>query len=92
MKTTKNNFSGVTAMVRFTVHNLGEHTIDNMVVSGPFRAIIMEMAEMFLASYAASPGSTEEDLDYLFAEYIINFSHGQGQILEWKPNPPGEIH
>ena len=34
----------------------------------------------------------EADLDYLFAEYIIKMSYGQGQILEWKPNPPGAIH
>ncbi len=76
-------------MVRFTVHNLGEHTIDNMVISGPFKAIIMEMVEMFLASYT---GPVEGDLDYHFAEYIIKNSYDQGQILEWKPNLSGEIH
>lgn len=76
-------------MVRFTVHNLGEHTIDNMVVSGPFKAIIMEMVEMFLATYT---GPADGDLDYYFAEYIIKNSYSQGQILEWKPNPAGEIH
>ena len=75
-------------MVKFTVQNMGEHTIDNMVVSGPFRAIIMEMAELFLATYT---GPAEEDLDYLFAEYIIKQSYGQGQIIEWQPNPPAEI-
>jgi len=77
-------------MVRFTVHNLGEHTIENMVVSGPFKAIIMEMAEMFLASYM---GPADGDLDYHFAEYIIKISYGQGRILEWQPTPPSrEIH
>jgi len=75
-------------MVKFTVQNLGEHTIDNMVVSGPFKAIIMEMAEMFLASYT---GPIEGDLDYHFAEYIIKQSYGQGQIIDWKPSPPEEI-
>jgi hypothetical protein len=76
-------------MVRFTVHNLGEHTIDNMVVSGPFKEIVTEMAGMFLAGYTGPP---DGDLDYPFAEYIIKISHGQGQILEWKPNPAPEVH
>ncbi len=76
-------------MVRFSVHNLGEHTIDNMVVSGPFKAIIAEMREMFLAGYTGSP---REDLDYHFARYVIENSYGQGTILEWVPNPPGQIH
>ena len=62
---------GVTAMVKFTVQNLGEHTIDNMVVNGPFQEIIMEMAELFLATYT---GPAEGDLDYHFAEYIIKQS------------------
>ena len=79
-------------MVRFTVHNLGEHTMDNMVVSGPFKTVVMEMAKMFLATYTGSTDPAEADLDYLFAEYIIKMSYGQGQILEWKPNPPGAIH
>ncbi len=79
-------------MVRFTVLNLGEHTIDNMVVSGPFRSIVMEMAEMFLAGYTGSTGTEEKDLDYHFAEYIIKMSYGQGKILEWRPNPPEPIH
>ncbi len=76
-------------MVKFTVHNLGEHTIDNMVVSGPFKAIIMEMAELFLAAYT---GPADGDLDYHFAEYIIQTSYGQGQILDWQPSSPGSIH
>ncbi len=79
-------------MVRFTIQNLGEHTIDNMVVNGPFRAIVMEMAEMFLATCTKSPGPAEKDLDYQFAEYIIKMSYGQGRILEWQPNPPEPIH
>ena len=76
-------------MVRFTVHTLGEHTIDNMVVTGPCKEIIMEMAELFLASYT---GPVNGDLDYPFAEYIIKFSQGQGRILEWTPTPPADIH
>ncbi|NOR24432.1 MAG: hypothetical protein GQ542_08565 [Desulforhopalus sp.] len=76
-------------MVKFTVQNMGEHTIDNLVVSGPFKAIIMEMAELFLATYT---GPAEGDLDYHFAEYIIKQSYGQGQIIEWQPTPSGEIH
>jgi hypothetical protein len=76
-------------MVRFTVHNLGEHTINNMIVTGPFKDIIMQMIEMFLVSYTGPP---EGDLDYHFVEYFINFSQGQGKILEWQPAPPSEIH
>lgn len=76
-------------MVRFSVHNLGEHTIDNMVVSGPFAAVVMEMAELFLATYG---GPADGDLDYHFAEYIIKNSYGQGQILEWTPASSGNIH
>ncbi|MGB3211170.1 MAG: hypothetical protein WBB19_10735 [Desulforhopalus sp.] len=76
-------------MVRFTVHNLGEHTIDNLEVRGPFREIVGEMIEMFLATYA---GPADGDLDYHFAEYIIRNSYGQGGILEWKPTPPAELH
>ncbi|GAB6190669.1 hypothetical protein [Desulfocastanea catecholica] len=76
-------------MVRFSVHNLGEHTIDNMVVSGPFAAVVMEMAELFLAAYA---GPADGDLDYHFAEYIIKNAYGQGQILEWTPASSGPIH
>lgn len=76
-------------MVRFTVHTLGEHVIDNMVVTGPCRDIIMTMAEMFLATYT---GASNGDLDFAFAEYIIAFSQGQGKILEWKPSPPEDIH
>jgi hypothetical protein len=76
-------------MVRFTVHTLGEHLIDNMVVTGPCRDIIMTMAEMFLATYSGPP---DGDLDYAFAEYIIAMAMGQGQILDWQPSPPGAIH
>ncbi|MDK9706436.1 MAG: hypothetical protein OEL83_05240 [Desulforhopalus sp.] len=76
-------------MVRFTVHTLGEHVIDNMVVTGPCRDIIMTMVEMFLATYSGPP---DGDLDYAFAEYIIRVSMGQGRILDWQPAPPQEIH
>jgi hypothetical protein len=76
-------------MVKFTVHTLGEHVIDNMVVTGPFRDIIMTMAEMFLATYTGPPNG---DLDYAFAEYIIRVSMGQGRILDRQPSLPQEIH
>ncbi len=76
-------------MVKFRVHHLGEHTIDNMIVNGPAKAIIMEMVDLFLASYTGPP---DGDLDHFFAQYVIDFSHGQGEILEWTPNPPSEIH
>jgi len=75
-------------MVRFTVNTLGEHTIDNMVVTGPCRDIIVTMAELFLASYTGPP---DGDLDYAFAEYIIGMSMGQGQILQWDPPPSQTI-
>ena len=76
-------------MVRFTVHSLGEHVIDNMVVTGPFRDIIMSMAEMFLATYSGPP---DGDLDYAFAEYVIGVSMGQGFIIDRQPSPPEKIH
>ncbi len=76
-------------MVKLTVHTLGEHTIDNLIVTGPASALLMEMLDLFLASYTGPP---DGDLDYNFAEYIINFSHGQGEILEWEPNIPKNIH
>mgnify|MGYP003493590999 FL=1 len=76
-------------MVKFTVHTLGEHVVDNMVVTGPCRDIIMTMAEVFLATYSGPPNG---DLDYAFAEYIIRVSMGQGRILEWQPMPPQQIH
>ncbi len=72
-------------MVRFTVHNLGEHTIDNLQVSGPFKEIVMQMAELFLAGHQGPP---DADLDFSFAEYIINMSGGQGRILEYQPRDP----
>ena len=76
-------------MVKFTVHALGEHVIENMFITGPYRDIIMTMAEMFLATYSVSP---DGDLDYAFAEYIIGVSMGQGRILDWQPTLPQEIH
>lgn len=75
-------------MVRFTVHTLGEHVIDNMLVTGPCRDIIMTMVDMFIAAYDGPP---DGDLDYAFAEYIISFAMGQGKILEWQPSAPGGI-
>ena len=76
-------------MVKLTVHTLGEHIIDNMVVTGPYRDIIMSMAEMFLATYSGPP---DGDLDTAFAEYIIGVSMGQGRILDWQPSLPQKIH
>lgn len=76
-------------MVRFTVLNLGEHTIDNMQVSGPFREIVMEMAKTFVAGFQRTP---EADIDLDFAQYVIQMSGGQGQILEHRPNAPGSVH
>lgn len=76
-------------MVRFRVHHLGEHEVDNMMVSGPSKDIIMEMVDLFIATYHGPP---DADLDYYFAQYVIDFAQGQGEILEWTPNPPGEIH
>ena len=76
-------------MVKFTVHTLGEHVIENMFITGPYRDIIMTMAEMFLAAYNGPP---DGDLDYAFAEHIIALSMGQGKILDWQPAPPSKIH
>ncbi len=71
-------------MVRFTVLNLGEHTVENMVVSGPFKDVVLAMAEMFAATYIGPP----EEMDYQFAKYVITMSHGNGKILEHTPAPP----
>jgi hypothetical protein len=59
-----------------------------MVVTGPYRDIIMTMAEVFLATYSSPLNG---DLDYAFAEYIIGVSIGQGRILDWQPSLPQEI-
>jgi len=75
-------------MVRFTVHHLGEHVIENMTVTGPCSDIILQMANIFLAGY----NGPEEEMDYHFAKYIISFSHGQGEILEYRPSPPATRH
>lgn len=71
-------------MVRFTILNLGEHTVENMVVSGPFKDIVLAMAEMFVATYTGPP----EEMDYQFAKHVISMSQGNGQILENSPPPP----
>ncbi|MCP3891766.1 MAG: hypothetical protein GY702_23290 [Desulfobulbaceae bacterium] len=76
-------------MVRFTVHNLGEHTIENMVVSGPFKDIVMTMADMFLATYDGPPNG---DLDFHFAQYIISMSQGKGKILAHSIPPEEDIN
>ena len=76
-------------MVRFTVHTLGEHTIENMIVSGPFKDIVMAMADMFLATYTGPP---DGDLDFHFAKYVISMSQGQGRILDHTSAPPEDIH
>lgn len=76
-------------MVKFTAHNLGEHSIENMVVKGPFKEIVMSMADMFLATYTGSP---DGDLDFHFAKYIISMAQGQGKILEHTPAPKEDIN
>jgi len=76
-------------MVRFTVHSLGTHTIDNLQITGPFQDIVQSMADIFLATYHGSP---ETDLDLALAQHIIKMSGGQGQILEHIPNAPGPVH
>lgn len=76
-------------MVRFTVHNLGEHTVENLVVTGPFKEVVMAMVDMFLATYSGPP---EGDLDFHFAQHVITMAHGQGKILEHTPPPSKTIH
>lgn len=76
-------------MVKFTVHKLGEHIIDNMVVTGPCRDIIMTMAESFLATYYGPPN---DELDFAFAEYIIAQAKGKGRLIGYMRSPPQEIH
>lgn len=71
-------------MVRFTVHHLGEHTVENMIIGGPFKEIILTMADVFLATYT---GNTKE-MDYHFAQYVIQMSQGNGRILEQTEAPP----
>ena len=74
----------VANMVKFTVHQLGEHSVENMIVSGPFRDIILTMADLFLATYAGD----REERDYHFALHVISMSQGNGSILEQTPAPP----
>ncbi|SDP22533.1 hypothetical protein [Desulforhopalus singaporensis] len=76
-------------MIRFTVHNLGEHTIENLMVEGPFREVVGSLLETFLATYG---GPTGADLDYEFVTHLIAMSHGQGEILERTAAPPEKIH
>ena len=71
-------------MVKFTVHHLGEHTVENMIVSGPFKEIVLTMADLFLATYTEDP----KDMDYHFALYVISMSQGNGEILELSEAPP----
>jgi len=70
-------------MVKFTVHHLGEHTIENMVVSGPFKEIILTMADLFLATYTGDP----KEMDYQFALHVIATSQGNGEIIEQTKAP-----
>jgi hypothetical protein len=75
-------------MVKFTVHHLGEHTVENMIVNGPFKEIVLTMADLFLATYTEDP----KDMDYHFALYVISMSQGNGEILEQsKPPPEGPV-
>jgi len=71
-------------MVKFTVHNLGEHTVENMIVSGPFKDIILTMADLFLVTYTGD----QKDMDYHFALHVISMSLGNGKILEQTEPPP----
>ncbi|BHH85797.1 hypothetical protein [Desulforhopalus sp. 52FAK] len=71
-------------MVRFTVHNLGEHSVENMIVTGPFKEIILTMADLFLATFSGDP----KDMDYHFALHVISMSQGNGAILEQTETPP----
>lgn len=75
-------------MVRFTVLHLGEHTIENLMITGPNKDILMEICELFLTTYH---GPSDADLDYLLAKHIIDMSYGQGTIKEWTPSEPGPI-
>ncbi|TKB06190.1 hypothetical protein [Desulforhopalus sp. IMCC35007] len=76
-------------MIRFTIHQLGEHTVENMIVQGPFKDIILTMADLFLVSYTGPP----EDMDYHFTLHVISMSQGNGRILEMTPAPPdGPVH
>ena len=70
-------------MVKFTVHHLGEHTVENMIVSGPFKEIVLTMADLFLATYTGDP----KDRDHHFALYVISMSQGNGEILEQSEAP-----
>lgn len=70
-------------MVKFTVHHLGVHTVENMIVNGPFREIILTMAELFLATYTGD----WKERDYHFALHVISMSLGNGSILEQTPPP-----
>lgn len=76
-------------MVRFTVHSLGEHQIKEMMITGPFKDIVMSMAELFLATYGGDPS---KDLDLELAKHIIAMSGGQGEILEYTPEPRQQIN
>ena len=71
-------------MVKFTVHHLGEHSVENMIVSGPFKDIILTMADLFLAGYQGD----SKDMDYKFAVHVISMSQGNGAIIEQTEAPP----
>ena len=71
-------------MVKFTVLHLGEHTVENMIVSGPFKDIVLTMADLFLATYTGNA----KDMDYHFAQHVISMSQGNGKILEQTEAPP----
>jgi hypothetical protein len=75
-------------MVKFTVHTLGEHIIDNLQVYGPAKDVVGAMLDLFLATYH---GPADGDLDFQFAEYVIRLSSGQGTILDYTPPPAPQI-
>lgn len=70
-------------MVKFTVHHLGEHTVENMIVTGPFKEIILTMADLFLATYTGDP----KEMDYHFVLHVISMSQGNGKILKQTEAP-----
>jgi len=76
-------------MVKFTVHSLGEHVVDNLQVYGPAKDVIGAMLDLFLATYH---GPADGDLDFEFVQYVIRISSGQGTILEYTPPGPPEVH
>ncbi|PHR26720.1 MAG: hypothetical protein COA36_11275 [Desulfotalea sp.] len=70
-------------MVKFTILHLGKHSVENMVVTGPCKEIILTMADLFLATYTGVP----QERDYHFALYVIEMSQGNGEIHQQTKAP-----